>query len=84
MKIAICGLVNNENLGEKFISKSLCWIISEVVKEHRNDINLDFVEVDVQAAKKEKVFTKNPIKDRVLNLYFYSYGGCFLMRSIMR
>ncbi len=58
MKIAVCGLINSENLGEKFISRSLAWIIANELKNHGHHGRISFIEADIEA----KVMPKTPYK----------------------
>ena len=75
VKIAICGLIKSQNLGEEFIAKSLAWIIKEVAKEKGYHGTLDFVYVDIQATNDITGEYGNIVQSRVHNLYSYKYYG---------
>ena len=75
MKIAICGLVKSDNLGEQFISKSLSWIIQDEYQKQGYDNKIQFVEVDIQATNDVVHEYQNVIQSRKNNLYDYTYRG---------
>ena len=62
MNIAICGLIHSDNLGEKFISESLEYLIrKELLKNYGiNDVN--FTEVDIFGREK-------PLSEQISNRY---------------
>ena len=47
MKIVVCGLVRDDNLGEHFIAKSLEWLILDELKNETD--NIEFCEADIFA-----------------------------------
>ena len=64
MKIAICGLIKSENLGEELIAKSLAWIIKDVANE-----KIEIVETDIMA--KDSIVSDK----RVFELPFWAIDG---------
>ncbi len=74
MKIAVCGLVNSENLGEKFISRSLIHLLEEEL-EKRGVTDLSFREVDIRATKEGHYTYRNPVEKRMRTLSGYSLYG---------
>jgi polysaccharide pyruvyl transferase WcaK-like protein len=75
MKIAVCGLVKSENLGEQFIAKSLSWIIEEELKSTGFTNDIEFVYVDIKATNDITKKHHNAIRDRLYNLYSYTIWG---------
>lgn len=47
IRIAICGLIKSENIGEQFIARSLEYLIGTECREKRPDLNIKFREVDL-------------------------------------
>ena len=75
MKIAICGLIKSENIGEQFIARSLEYIIKMVAAEHDPDLDIEFTEVDLLGRNDEIIEATNSYEKRVLNYYGYSEKG---------
>lgn len=77
MKVAICGLLTSENLGEWFIADSLKYIIKMkyIEKKGREAGNLDFVFVDILANIDHVIPSENPIRRRIRNCYKYRMSG---------
>lgn len=75
MKIAICGLVNNDNLGEEFISASLQWLIEKNLRELGYEDEILFEEVDITARSEGPGDYKNPLEKRLKSLYEYKAAG---------
>lgn len=47
MKIAVCGLIHSDNLGEKFISDSLSYLIKTELEKNYAIHDVSFTEVDI-------------------------------------
>ena len=69
MKIAICGLVKSENLGEMFIARSLEYLIEKELHEKEPSIEVEFVEVDLLGRNDELVPATNAMDNRIKNYY---------------
>jgi len=77
MKIAICGLVKNDNLGERFISDSLSWIVADVLREHNITESLEFIETDISARNDIISDYKSHSENKKLNLYNYDCKAAY-------
>lgn len=84
MKIAICGLLTSENLGEWFIADSLKYLIETEYYEKCRGITenkldqtqeIEFVYVDILANNDDVVSSDNAIKRRINNCYKYKISG---------
>lgn len=75
MKIAICGLIKSENIGELFIARSLEYIIETECRKRQPEINLEFVEVDLLGRNDTIVEVSGAYEKRVRNYYNYSEKG---------
>ncbi|MGY3568460.1 polysaccharide pyruvyl transferase family protein [Vibrio paucivorans] len=75
MKIAICGLIKSENIGELFIAKSLEYIIENEIREVDPSINIEFVRVDLLGRNDEIVEATGSFEKRLANYYNYSAEG---------
>ena len=75
MKIAICGLVKSENIGELFIARSLEYIIEEQCKKAISDVEIQFSEVDLLGRNDTVVEATGSYEKRLLNYYNYSKKG---------
>ena len=77
MKVAICGLITSENLGEWFIADSLKYIIKTkfLEKTAKKPESLDFVFVDILANNEQVIPSENPITRRTKNCYKYRRSG---------
>lgn len=76
MRVAICGLLTSQNLGELFIAYSLSYLIE---REYKNKVSdkeqIEFVYVDISANNDEILPTKGPIERRIKNCYKYKKSG---------
>lgn len=72
MKIAICGLIKSENLGEPFISKSLIWLIEDCMQQSsKGEDDIEFEEVDLYGRNDSLIEYTNPTENREKNYYAY-------------
>lgn len=75
MKIAICGLVKSENLGEMFIARSLEHLIADGIEQAAPGTQIEFVEVDL-LGRNDTIFEIPDARERRLrNYYQYSEKG---------
>lgn len=75
MKIAICGLVKSENLGEMFIARSLEHLIADGIGQAAPGTQIEFVEVDL-LGRNDTIFEIPDARERRLrNYYQYSEKG---------
>lgn len=76
MKIAICGLLTSENLGEWLIADGLCYLIKKVSSEGGQELNdADFVFVDINANKENVIPSNGAIDRRIKNCCYYKKYG---------
>ena len=75
MKIAIVGLIGSENLGEKFIAKSLTWLIRDKLSKTGFAENVNFVAVDLEGKKNITIPAHGFINNRLKNYEYYSRVG---------
>lgn len=75
MKIAICGLIKSENIGELFIARSLEYLIETECKKRKPEIEIEFTEVDLLGRNDEIVEVTGAYKKRLTNYYNYSEKG---------
>lgn len=73
LKIAMCGLVKSENLGEMFIARSLEYLIADGAKQENVDV--EYVEVDLLGRNDEIIEVEDARERRLLNYYGYSEKG---------
>ncbi len=76
-KIAICGLIKSQNLGEQFIAKSLEYLIEDALRERGYDGTIDFVEVDILGRQDVTYNVKGYLKDLIVNYNSYKIKGVF-------
>ncbi len=76
-RIAICGLIKSQNLGEQFIAKSLEYLIEETLKEKGYTGRVDFVEVDILGRCDRTYDISGYLKDLIVNYYGYRIGGIY-------
>ncbi len=75
VKIAICGLVKSENLGEMFIARSLEHLIADGLEKAEPGIEIEFVEVDL-LGRNDTIYEIADARERRLrNYYRYSEKG---------
>ncbi len=74
-KIAICGLIKSENLGELFIARSLEYLIRDECEKRGLTEKLSFVEVDLLGRRSDTVEAAGRIQKRRLNYYDYRRRG---------
>lgn len=75
VKIAVCGLIKSENIGEQFIARTLEFLIQRGLLEKGVDRPIEFVEVDL-LGRNDMIFpVKDKIEDKILNYYGYSKRG---------
>ncbi|PTP29404.1 polysaccharide pyruvyl transferase family protein [Vibrio splendidus] len=75
MKIAICGLIKSENIGELFIAKSLEYIIENEIHAVDPNIDVEFVRVDLLGRNDEITEATGSFEKRLANYYNYSAKG---------
>lgn len=75
VKIAVCGLIKSENLGEQFIARSLEYLIREGLREKGVTRPIEFVEVDLLGRKDVLQQTKDKLEDKLRNYCGYSIIG---------
>lgn len=75
IKIAICGLIKSDNLGEMFIERSLEYLIETESRTRGLCEPLTFVEVDLLGRKEITAAVKGSIKRRLQNYQYYSRSG---------
>lgn len=83
-KIAICGLIKSENLGELFIARSLEYLIRTECEKRNLPTDLQFVEVDLLGRKNKTVVASGSIQKRVQNYYNYSRHGILLEKVFIK
>ena len=84
MKIAICGLIKSENIGEQFIARSLEYLIETEARKRNPDIDIEFVEVDLLGRNDEVIEAIDPLEKRLLNYYGYKESGLFMERANLK
>jgi polysaccharide pyruvyl transferase WcaK-like protein len=84
MKIAMCGLVKSENLGEMFIARSLEYLIERELKEADPSISVEYIEVDLLGRNDEILEIANARERRLRNYYGYSEKGVLLEKVFLR
>jgi len=80
VKIAVCGLVKSENLGEMFIARSLEYLITDGLEQAEPGIGIEYVEVDLLGRNETVVDLDDPREWLVRNFYRYSDRGHFTER----
>lgn len=75
MRIAICGLIKSENIGELFIARGLEYIIEKELAAVDPDIKPEFVEVDLLGRNDEIKLVSGSIQKRLANYHNYSPKG---------
>jgi len=71
MKIAVFGQIKSDNLGDKIISDSLSWIVSDVLKEKKITEKIEFIETDIYARNDILIDYKTKSDEKKLNYYNY-------------
>ena len=84
MKIAICGLIKSENIGEQFIARSLEYLIRTEAEKIKPGIDIEFTEVDLLGRNDEIIECTGKYKKRVLNYYHYSERGINTERVFLK
>lgn len=91
MKIAICGLVESENLGEKFVADSLSCIIKNTLQNRFGEqVDPEFIYVDLLGRNDNIVLTINPdMKRKEIFAYYknsHYLGEAFyvFLRNLVR
>lgn|GEM_PF-1573571 len=75
VKIAMCGLVKSENLGEMFIARSLEHLIADEAQKVEPGIEVEYVEVDL-LGRNDTIYEIPDARERRLrNYYRYSEKG---------
>lgn len=74
IKIAICGLVKSENIGEQFIARSLEYLIATELQKEMPGINIDFTEVDLLARNDLVERIEGGFNKKVVNYSFTQRG----------
>lgn len=80
MRIAVCGLIRSDNLGEKFISDSLSWIVADELKKHNREDLPIFIETDISARTDIISDYEKSIENKQRNFYGYKISGLPLDR----
>ncbi|GAA5039070.1 polysaccharide pyruvyl transferase family protein [Microbacterium fluvii] len=75
MKIAMCGLVKSENLGEMFIARSLEHLIVDGAGTADPAVEIEYVEVDLLGRNDEIFEIPDARERRLRNYYQYSEKG---------
>ena len=75
MKIAMCGLVKSENLGEMFIARSLEYLIADGLEKAHPGTGVEYVEVDLLGRNDTILELDDPRERRLRNYYGYSDKG---------
>ncbi|WP_293696177.1 polysaccharide pyruvyl transferase family protein [uncultured Agrococcus sp.] len=75
MKIAMCGLVKSENLGEMFIARSLEYLIEDGLLQADPEIEVEYVEVDLLGRNDTILELDDARERRLRNYYEYSEKG---------
>ncbi|WP_336660587.1 polysaccharide pyruvyl transferase family protein [Leucobacter sp. USHLN153] len=83
MKIAMCGLVKSENLGEMFIARSLEHLIVDRMHARQPDIDIEYVEVDLLGRNDTIVELDDPRERRLRNYFGYSEKGLLTERLFL-
>lgn len=77
IKIAMCGLVKSENLGEMFIARSLEYLIAEGVAKAEPGSGVEYIEVDLLGRNDTIEEIDDARERRLRNYYGYSEKGRF-------
>jgi len=72
IKVAMCGLIKSENLGELFIARSLEYLISEEAAIRKPGLSIEYVKVDLLGRNDEIFEIQDARERRVRNYYQYS------------
>lgn len=83
MKIAMCGLVKSENLGEMFIARSLEYLVADEVRSADPEIGIEYVEVDLLGRNDVIQEISDPRERRLRNYHGYSERGRFTERVFL-
>lgn len=75
VKIAMCGLVKSENLGEMFIARSLEYLIADGVAQAEPGTEVEYVRVDLLGRNDEILEIADARERRLRNYYQYSEKG---------
>jgi polysaccharide pyruvyl transferase WcaK-like protein len=77
MRIAICGLIKSENIGELFIARGLEYIVERELAAVEPSLDVEFVEVDLLGRNDDIKLVSGSIQKRLANYYNYSPKGIF-------
>jgi polysaccharide pyruvyl transferase WcaK-like protein len=69
MKIAMCGLIKSENLGEMFIARSLEYLISDEAAKRKPGTKIEYVRVDL-LGRNDEIFELDDARERRIRNYF--------------
>lgn len=75
VKVAICGVIGSENLGDRIISKSIAWLVNDVMQELYPGAELQFTEVDLEGRFSDLKPYSGFIDNRKKNYYKYNLLG---------
>lgn len=75
LKIVICGLVGSENIGELFISKSLSWIVKDVLQVNNITDSIEIKEIDLEGRNSCLREYSGFLDNRKKNYYGYKTSG---------
>lgn len=84
MKIAMCGLVKSENLGEMFIARSLEYLIQRELHVRDSSLTVEYVEVDLLGRNDEITEIKDARERRLRNYHGYSDKGVVFEKLFLR
>lgn len=84
MKIAMCGLVKSENLGEMFIARSLEYLIERELVAADPSLSIEYVEVDLLGRNDEILEIGNARERRLKNYHGYTEKAVLLDKVFLR
>ena len=70
MKIAMCGLIKSENLGEMFIARSLEYLISDEAARRKPGTKIEYVRVDL-LGRNDEIFEIDDARERRIRNYYH-------------
>ena len=83
MKIAMCGLIKSENLGEMFIARSLEYLISDEAGKRQQGTKIEYVRVDL-LGRNDEIFEIDDARERrIRNYYNYNPKARFVEKIFL-
>ena len=70
LKIAMCGLIKSENLGEMFIARSLEYLIADEATKKQPGIQIEYVRVDL-LGRNDQIFEIDDARERRIRNYYH-------------